>query len=487
MIELVPKPSVPFYRHTVDNSCVMIARGQGSSKSFVIRREDLKDFDALANELKLALSSLNFSQVVLMGTEQKLSEVSGVVKALKVADKLTLRKLENGDFIMVDPRSGRAKLQQFGKKSQAEEVNLPGVSASAVRAANRVLVVDDSPTMLKMLDNILKSDASLEVAALVETAEDALQYIEGNSVDVITLDLNLPQMDGVQFLKECHKREISIPTVVITSMNMNDGDKVFDALQNGAVDYIQKPDAGDMEQARQVILEKVKGAASANLEVIEKPAVMRSEVVSFSGNEIDMSPIFIGSSTGGTSALERMLSQFTPPVPPIAIVQHIPPVFSKAFADRLNALFPFEVKEAQDGDEMKVNRVLIAPGGLQMGVKPWRSGHLQIVITDDMPVNRFKPSVDFLFESVSINYAGPKLAVILTGMGRDGAAGMKSMKDSSQNIVTIAQNKESSVVYGMPKAAVDLGCVDIVCHLDEIPEKIKESLLDLKRKTRKSA
>jgi two-component system chemotaxis response regulator CheB len=491
MKTLLPKPSVPFYKHRIRQSCVVIVRDEGQAKCFLLTEEDSLNIKAVAEDLRLAGDSLANSEWLILGTETWLVRMRGIVSSCDFNGVAKLKPLRPGDIVMLEAKSGRAKVQQNGQKSAMQEVKLTSKTEGADAAnVRKVLIVDDSPTMLKMLKSLLDQDPGLETAACVETAEEALSYVSQNSVDVITLDLNLPQMHGVEFLKECRQRKIKVPTVVITSMNLNDGDKVFEALENGAVDYIQKPDAKDLSSAKSVILDKVKAAAGANLKVVQKLEMPRAtEVVSYSGTGCDLQevPVFIGSSTGGTTALERMLVQMTPPIPPIAIVQHIPPMFSKAFAERLNALLPFEVKEAEDGDLLKLNRVLVAPGGLQMGIRPWKSGAPVIQIKDDMPVNRFKPSVDYLFESVSINYSGPKLAIILTGMGRDGASGMQSLKDSSSSIVTIAQSQDSCVVFGMPKAAIDLGCVDIVCNLDEIPQKIRESLQILKRKPRKSA
>ncbi|NQZ00367.1 MAG: chemotaxis-specific protein-glutamate methyltransferase CheB [Bdellovibrionales bacterium] len=489
MRELVAKAGIPFYKHQVLHSCVLIIRSSSAPKSLLIKQEDLPDFKTLVQILKDLAAKHPKSDWVVLGTEGWIDRISGIVKSLPLDGELKTKVLQNRDVIMLDAKSGKVKVQQLREPSDTTVLKLERTVSAIGSAKSRVLVVDDSPTMLKILDYILSQESSLEVVGLVETAEEALSFVEEKQVDVITLDLNLPEMHGVEFLKECKRRNINIPTIVITSMNLNDGDKVFEALQSGAVDYIQKPDASQLDAAKQNIIDKVKGAATANLSNAKVAEVAaHSGPVSYEGSDIDLVPVFVGSSTGGTTALERMFLKMKAPIPPIVIVQHIPPMFSKAFADRLNSILPFEVKEAEDGDEVKVNRVLIAPGGLQMGIRPWNpGGAIRVSVQDSMPVNRFKPSVDYLFESVAINYSGPKLAMILTGMGRDGAQGMKSMKETSESILTIAQDKDSSVVFGMPKVAIDLGCVDSVCHLDEIPQKIRESLQKFKSKQRKSA
>jgi two-component system chemotaxis response regulator CheB len=184
--------------------------------------------------------------------------------------------------------------------------------------------------------------------------------------------------------------------------------------------------------------------------------------------------IAIGSSTGGTEALRNLLTQLTPDIPPIVIVQHIPPVFSKAFAERMNSLCPFEVKEAEDGDFVKPGRVLIAPGALQMEVISQRSGGLQVRITDSPPVNRHKPSVDVLFNSVADVVGKKAMGIILTGMGADGAKGLLKMRNAGS--FTIAQDEETCVVFGMPREAIELGAAEQVAPLFLIPDLIHQQL-----------
>ncbi|RZA10506.1 MAG: chemotaxis response regulator protein-glutamate methylesterase, partial [Proteobacteria bacterium] len=245
-------------------------------------------------------------------------------------------------------------------------------------------------------------------------------------------------------------------------------------LDLGAVDYIQKPKLSDLAVLGPVICEKVKAAANAHVRKKVKTFVAKAKssgAVQSRGQHI----IAIGASTGGTVALTEVLTALPAEIPPIVIVQHIPPVFSKAFAERLNTLCPFEVKEAEDGDEVLSGRVLIAPGGKQMELVN-TGGRYIVAINDSEPVNRHKPSVDYLFDSVAKVVKGKALGIILTGMGADGAKGMLALKQSG--CFTVAQDEKSCVVYGMPKEAVKLGGVDQSADLDRIASIIEKWAMD---------
>lgn len=328
----------------------------------------------------------------------------------------------------------------------------------------KVLVVDDSETIRILLEKILEKDPAFQVVALAERPSQVEDLIKQHKPDVITMDINMPEMDGVQLLEKIHPI-YRIPTVMISSISKEEGPQVLRALEIGAVDYIQKPQMNEMTEASQVIRDRLKIAAKANLS--RTPRVKRT--VRASGKTDENSLIVIGASTGGTEALRIVLESLPAQIPPILIVQHIPPVFSAAFAQRLNEICQFEVREARDGDEVKPNLVLIAPGGKQMGVK-YQGDKMKVVITDDAPVNRHKPSVDYLFKSVADANVNKVVAVMLTGMGADGAKQMKVLKDAGAK--TIAQDQATSVVYGMPREAVAVGAVDHVLGLDLIAEKM---------------
>lgn len=331
----------------------------------------------------------------------------------------------------------------------------------------KVLVVDDSKTIRTILAKIFSSDPMFEVCAMAEKPSEVEALILKHSPDVITLDIHMPEMDGVTLLKTIITPKYRIPTVMISSISMAEGPMVLDALENGAVDYIQKPEMSEIASVTPIILEKVKTAAMSNPNKKmrrDKPqAIQTKELCNLDAL------IVLGSSTGGTEAIRDILTAMPDKIPAMLIVQHIPAVFSLAFAKRMNDLCPFEVKEAEDGDEVRVNRVLIAPGGSQMKMIH-KAGKTYVEINDDAPVNRFKPSVDYMFLTVAKSLYTHTVAIILTGMGKDGAKGMLELRNLG--VRTIAQDEETSVVFGMPKEAIALGGAEYVEPLGHIAERI---------------
>ena len=330
----------------------------------------------------------------------------------------------------------------------------------------KVLIVDDSKTIRNILSRIFSSDPMFEVCAMAERPSEVEALILKHKPDVITLDIHMPEMDGVTLLKQIAPK-YNIPTVMISSISMAEGPMVLEALENGAIDYIQKPELSEIEKVTPMILEKVRTAARANVSktIRERKAKPTQTKVMC---DLD-SFIVLGSSTGGTEAIRDILTAMPDQIPPMLIVQHIPAVFSAAFAKRMNDLCPFEVKEAENGDEVKVNRVLIAPGGQQMKFIH-KNGKSYVEINDDEPVNRFKPSVDYMFLSVAKSLFTHTVAIILTGMGKDGAKGMLELR--KLGVRTIAQDEISSVVFGMPKEAIAIGGAEFVEPLSDIAEKI---------------
>lgn len=330
----------------------------------------------------------------------------------------------------------------------------------------RVLIVDDSKTIRDLLKRVLSEGAELEVVGFAENPLVAEKLIHDLKPDVVTLDIHMPVMDGITFLEKFLPKN-PLPFVLITSISLDEGGKVLRGLELGAVDYIQKPTLQTLPMIAPLIREKVKQAAAAKVRT-------NSQAVSFSskltGRSLNPNLILaIGASTGGTEAIKNVLVRLPEGIPPTVIVQHIPAVFSKAFADRLNNLCKFKVKEAEDGDLLEWGKALIAPGGFQMALAE-REGKFRVKITDGPPVNRHKPSVDFLFDSVAHLVGRKAVGVILTGMGADGAKGLLKMRDAGAR--TIGQDEASCVVYGMPKAAFEIGAVENVCSLDDIPEAI---------------
>lgn len=417
-------------------------------------------------------------------------DVSMAQKALALGAKDYVEKpsLENivqgGDEIRSKLRSVY-NITHMSSSSSAESSTAPSSAPAPVvnKFANKkikVMIIDDSKTIRDLLKKVISQDSQLECVAEAEKPSQVKDLIEKHKPDVLTLDINLPEKDGVTLLKEIFPR-YKIPTIMISSISREEGPQVLNALENGAFDYIQKPQAQDLSWVASQIRERIKEAAQSNAQNIKSVQVKKA------GKYIAPETgalVVIGASTGGTEALKYMLSGMPSEIPPILVVQHIPAHFSAAFAERLNSLLPFEVREAKDGDEVKKNLVLIAPGGTQMAVVP-ANGKLMIKITDDAPVNRHKPSVDYMFASV--NRLGLKnlTAVIMTGMGADGARELKNLRNAGAH--TIAQDQNSCVVYGMPRAAVEIGAAEVVKPLGDIADSIMKFVNSVPKTEKKAS
>ena len=334
----------------------------------------------------------------------------------------------------------------------------------------RVLVVDDSAIVRKIFSEELSKYPDIEVVGAAPDPYVARDKIVALKPDVLTLDIEMPRMDGLTFLRKLMKH-YPIPTVVVSSLTTKGGKLTLEALDIGAVDVIAKPGAsysvGDMSAQ---LAEKIRGAARAKIvkssqEGLDtaRPQPMKS--LAQTSNKV----IAIGASTGGTEALKTLLCQMPSNSPGMVIVQHMPANFTTAFAERLNGLCQFTVKEAKDGDSVGNGMALIAPGNYHMLLR--RSGARYYVEVKTGPmVHHQRPAVDVLFKSTA-QYAGANsVGVILTGMGADGAAGMLEMKNVGAG--TIAQDERTCVVFGMPKEAIKLGAVDKVLPLDQIAAEI---------------
>lgn len=328
----------------------------------------------------------------------------------------------------------------------------------------KVLVVDDSETIQKILKIIIDGDSDLQCVGTIGHPHQAEEAIKRLKPDVITMDIHMPDLSGVQLVKQLLPK-YPIPIVMISSISIQESNEVLDALDSGAVDYIQKPSMKEIPIVTPQIREKIKTAASAKV-TVKKQSTLVASPLKFSKEILDLEYLIaIGSSTGGTEALREILTSLPEQIPPIVIVQHIPAVFSKAFADRMNTLCPFTIKEAEQGDVVSPSFVYIAPGGRQMKLKN-KNGRIEIQIEDSMPVNRHKPSVDVLFDSLA-DLSLPKVtAAILTGMGADGAKGLLRLRQAGAH--TIGQDEATSVVYGMPKEAFKLGAVETVSPLGDV-------------------
>ena len=333
----------------------------------------------------------------------------------------------------------------------------------------RVLVVDDSAVFREAISRGISKDPRIEVVGKAIDPYDARDKLLELHPDVMTCDVEMPRLNGVEFIKRLLP-QYKIPIVVVSSVS----DIVFDAMDAGAVDFLTKPDAripNAYENFINELILKIKGAAnvnlSANLEQLTRPNMNKVA----GGNIMQSSSklIAIGASTGGTEAVYSILKMLPKAVPGIVVVQHIPPVFSRMFAERLNLQTEFNVKEAQTGDLVEPGSVLIAPGDKHIKIK--RVGDKYIVeLVKGAKVSGHCPSVDVLFESVAKMAGKNAVGVILTGMGQDGATGLMSMRRSGAR--TIGQDKESSVVYGMPKVAFDIGAVEKQVSLSNIPSAL---------------
>ena len=334
----------------------------------------------------------------------------------------------------------------------------------------KVLIVDDSMFFREYLSEGLKKQNGIEVVGFAQDPYDARDLILELKPDVITLDVNMPRMSGIDFLKKLIP-QYPIPVVVISSASTN----IFDALDAGAVDFLKKPDIKDKDGTVFFKELAIKIKISSQVKYIN---VRKDEKSNFSKgstdiHDVDKYIIAMGASTGGTEALRDFLSGIPGNLPPILIVQHMPKYFTKAFAERLDTISRAKVLEAENGMKARVGEVYIAPGDEHMLLKTSGNEYLIEIRTGPL-VSRHRPSVDVLFRSAA-RYAGKNvIGIIMTGMGDDGARGMAEMKENGA--VTIAQDEASCVVFGMPKEAIKRNCVDFILPLQGILPKLAEIL-----------
>lgn len=334
----------------------------------------------------------------------------------------------------------------------------------------KVLIVDDSAVVRQIFSKELSRDHQIEVVGTAPDPYIARDKIVKLKPDVITLDIEMPRMDGITFLKKLI-RYYPLPVIVVSSLTRKGGELALEAIESGAVEVMSKPGAsytvGDMSVE---LIDKIKAVAKVKVKKQNiTPANTYASVERLAMTRTTNKVVAIGASTGGTQALQQLLSALPGNAPGTIVVQHMPEHFTRAFADRLNQVCEVEVKEAEDGDKVMPGRVLIAPGNYHMLLR--RSGAMYYVQVKGGPlVSRHRPSVNVLYKSVA-RYAGKNaIGVILTGMGGDGAEGLLEMKKNGAS--TIAQDEASCVVFGMPKVAIELGAVDKIVELNKIPGQI---------------
>lgn len=352
----------------------------------------------------------------------------------------------------------------------------------------KILVVDDSAFMRRIISDILNEDSEIEVIGTCRNGKDALVKIEELNPDIVTLDVEMPVMDGLTTLEKIMLKG-KIPVIMLSSLTSEGAESTIKALELGAIDFITKPNSifdMDSDNKKQELIAKIKGATKAKLSnnirtrVIKKTPTKKSvpkkrsrfRVSKHDGSLNNL--IAIGTSTGGPRALQAIIPYIHKDIDgSILIVQHMPPGFTKSLADRLNTMSHINVKEAEDGEVIKKGWCYVAPGDQHLKVQQ-RGNQFYINLTSDELVSGHRPSVDVLMNSVAEIVSINTYGVILTGMGGDGAKGMYELKKS--NGYTIAQNEESCVIYGMPKVAVKLGAIEEILPLEDIAEHLNEKV-----------
>lgn len=343
----------------------------------------------------------------------------------------------------------------------------------------KVLIVDDSAFMRKVISDILESDSMIEVIGTARNGEDALKKIESLQPDVITLDVEMPVLDGIATLKEIMNR-YPLPVVMLSSLTHHGANQTIKALELGAFDFIGKPSGPislDIHKVKDELLEKVKMAANSKGKIrLSKQykslnKYNNTKIIHTNDSKHINSIVAIGTSTGGPRALQTVLTKLPSDIPaPIVIVQHMPAGFTKSLAERLDSICEIKVVEASDNIELENGYAYIAPGGYQMSVI--KSNNKYILITDKnaAALSGHKPSVDYLFNSIAELHIENILAVIMTGMGGDGSKGLSAIKQRKS--YAIAEDESTCVVFGMPRVAIQTGLVDSILPGDQIAEQI---------------
>ncbi len=341
----------------------------------------------------------------------------------------------------------------------------------------KVLIVDDSPMVRTILQRVLSNEQGITVVGAAKDPFEARESIIKARPDVIILDIEMPRMDGLTFLKKL-MTHYPVPVIMCSGATSGTDQPALKAIELGAIDIVAKPVAGGREALGRLAVEladKIRAAAIAVKRSPPPPSVTPATPTSFSAAGLNPAHylVAIGASTGGTEAIKNLLSHVPADFPPVAIVQHMPEGFTKSFADRLDQFSQMTVTEAADGDVLVPGRAFLARGGIQMTVRVV-GGKWRIAYGTDELINRHCPSVDVLFDSVASTMGRKTVGILLTGMGADGAKGLLNMRKAGA--VTIAQDERSSVVYGMPKVAAELGAVQHTAPPSQAPSIVIQVL-----------
>jgi two-component system chemotaxis response regulator CheB len=359
----------------------------------------------------------------------------------------------------------------------------------------KLVVVDDTIVYRKIVSDVLATTPGVEVVGTANNGRIALSKIRSLKPDLITLDMEMPEMNGLEVLDTIRREQLDVGVIVLSSLTVKGGDLTMKALEMGAFDFVTKPEGGSLDGntdlvrktlvpmltafARRRDIQKIlRGPAGKPGQAAVKTAAVPAYNADDAARRLNLAGrvksevVAIGISTGGPNALAAMLPKLPPDLGvPVLLVQHMPPAFTQSLARSLGAKCRLPVKEAENGELIRPNVVYIAPGGKQMKVTLGADATVKIIrITDDPPENNCRPSVDYLFRSVAHHYLGRATGVIMTGMGNDGTLGLRLMKRNGA--LAIAQDEASCVVYGMPKEVVESGLADVVAPLDSIADAI---------------
>ena len=347
----------------------------------------------------------------------------------------------------------------------------------------KVFIIDDSALVRRAITDALQKDPAFEVVGVAHDPLIAMEKLPKLNPDVITLDMEMPRMDGLTYLKQLRAEGSTIPVVIISSLTQQGSQLAVQAMEAGAADVLAKPNGSmDIGHLAAKLAYHLKAAALSRPKSIRRTApaetaiplpAIGTKAPPASPKSADKRIIVIGASTGGVEALRYVLPRLPAGLPPILVVQHIPAVFSGAVAQRINELAPYTVREAVDGERLSHGLCLIAPGDFHLSIVQRPEGYVTR-LTQTPPINFCRPAVDVLFRSAATAAGQGCLGVLLTGMGSDGAVGMQAIKRAGG--ITLAEHEDSCVVYGMPRAAVALGAVDQSIPLDQMPAAITRTL-----------